>query len=115
MMRIMMKSKIHQAVVKDANLNYKGSITIDEDLLKAADIMTGERVQIVNLNNGARFETYAIPAPAKSGMICINGGAARLCNINDKVIIISYGIYNENELKNFQSKVIMLDEANRIK
>jgi len=114
MFRIMMKSKLHRATVTEANLEYVGSITIDEDLMDAADIYPNEKVQIVNNNNGARFETYVITGPRGSGVICLNGAAARLVHPGDKVIIISYGLIDNKEAREFQPKVIILDDKNRI-
>ncbi|GAW92211.1 aspartate 1-decarboxylase [Calderihabitans maritimus] len=114
MFRNMMKSKIHRARVTGADLNYVGSITIDRALMEAADILPNEKVQIVNNNNGARFETYAIPGEANSGVICLNGAAARLVQPGDVVIIISYALIEEKELSQFQSKVVLLDENNKI-
>jgi len=112
--RIMMKSKIHRARVTEANLNYVGSVTIDSDLMAAADILPNEKVQIVNNNNGARLETYAIPGPAGSGEICLNGSAARQVQVDDIVIIISYGHLTDEEAKTHQPAVIFVDEDNRI-
>lgn len=113
MLRTMFKSKIHRATVTEANLNYVGSITIDSDLLKAADILEYEQVAVVNINNGARFETYTIAGPAGTGVICLNGAAARLAHPGDLVIIISYAQMNEAELANFQPTVVLVDEKNR--
>jgi len=113
--RIMMKSKLHRATVTGANLNYVGSITIDSDLMARADILPNEKVQVVNNNNGARFETYTIPGPAGSGVICVNGAAARLVQPGDIVIIIAYGIFNEAEAGSYKPKVILLDSQNKIK
>lgn len=109
-----MKSKIHRARVSEANLNYVGSITIDQDLLDATDILPNEKVQIVNNNNGARFETYVIPGERGSGVICLNGAAARLAQVGDIVIIIAYGIISDDELPSFTPKVALVDEFNRI-
>ncbi|NMA91473.1 MAG: aspartate 1-decarboxylase [Amphibacillus sp.] len=114
MFRTMMKSKIHRARVSEANLNYVGSITIDQDLLDATDILPNEKVQIVNNNNGARFETYVIPGERGSGVICLNGAAARLAQVGDIVIIIAYGIISDDELPSFTPKVALVDEFNRI-
>lgn len=111
----LMKSKIHRAKVIEANLDYVGSITIDEDLMDAADIMKNEKVQIVNNNNGQRFETYVIPGERGSGMICLNGAAARLVHPGDIVIIISYGIFDRKEAEEFTPKIIFVDENNNIK
>lgn len=111
----MMKSKLHRATVTEANLNYVGSITIDSDLMARADILPNEKVQVVNNNNGARFETYTIPGAAGSGVICVNGAAARLVQPGDIVIIIAYGIFNEAEAGSYTPKVILLDSQNKIK
>lgn len=110
----LMKSKIHRAVVTEANLDYVGSITIDEDLMDASDIMENEKVQIVNNNNGNRFETYVIKGERGSGMICLNGAAARLVHPGDIIIIISYGIFNKEEAKSFNPKIVFVDEKNRV-
>jgi aspartate 1-decarboxylase len=114
MLRSMCKSKIHRATVTDANLNYVGSITIDADLIAAADLLEYEQVHVVNVNNGARFETYVIAGEAGSGVICLNGAAARLAQPGDKVIIISYAQYDTAELKEYRPVFIFVDEANRI-
>lgn len=114
MFRIMMKSKLHRATVTEANLNYVGSITIAEDLLEFTNILPNEKVQIVNNNNGARFETYAIPGPRGSGVICLNGAAARLVQPGDKVIIISYAALTDEEARRHRPIVAVLDEQNRI-
>jgi len=114
MLRSMCKSKIHRATVTDANLNYVGSITIDSELMAAADLMEYEQVHVVNVNNGARFETYVIAGEAGGGGICLNGAAARLAHPGDKVIIISYAQYSEAELQEYRPVMIFVDEANRI-
>lgn len=108
------KSKIHRATVTEANLNYMGSITIDEDLLDAANIFRHEKVQVVNNNNGARFETYVICGERGSGVICLNGAAARLVQPGDTIIIISYAMITQEEARNFESKIIMVDSGNRV-
>lgn len=115
MLRTLLKSKIHAATVTDANLKYTGSITIDARLLKAADILPGERVQIVNLNNGSRVETYVMEGRAGSGTICMNGAAARWAQKGDTVIIISYCHAQDQEAKGIKSKVVFVDSKNRIK
>ncbi|HCP14373.1 MAG TPA: aspartate 1-decarboxylase [Peptococcaceae bacterium] len=115
MMRFMMKSKIHRATVTEANLNYMGSITIDRDLIEAADLLPNEKVQIVNNNNGARFETYVISGPAGSGVICLNGAAARLVQPGDEVIIISYGMMSNEEARRLQPAVVFVDPKNQIR
>ena len=110
-----MKSKIHQATVTEANLRYEGSITIDEALLQAADILPGERVQLVNLHNGSRIETYCLAGKAGSGILCMNGGAARWAQVGDKVIVIAYGLADEREARTLRPKVVFVDEGNRIR
>lgn len=111
----MMNGKIHRARVTEANLNYVGSITIDQDILDAVDILPNEKVQIVNNNNGARLETYVISGERGSGVICLNGAAARLVQVDDIIIIISYAQLNEEELKHHEPKVVLMDENNKIK
>ncbi|MFD0586940.1 aspartate 1-decarboxylase [Paenibacillus sp. GCM10027627] len=113
MFRTMMKSKLHRATVTEANLNYVGSITIDEDLMDAADLLENEKVQIVNNNNGARFETYVITGARGSGVICLNGAAARLVQPGDKVIIISYGMMTSEEAKTHKPIITILDDSNK--
>lgn len=115
MFRTMMKAKIHRARVTSANLNYVGSITIDEHILEQVDILPHEKVQIVNNNNGARLETYVIPGKKHSGIICLNGAAARLVQEGDVVIIISYAMLATEELTTFKPKVAVMDENNHIK
>ena len=114
MMRVMMKSKIHRATVTQADLHYVGSISIDRELMEAADLLEGEQVAIVDITNGARLETYVIPAPAGSGMIGINGAAARLVNQGDLVIIISYGVLDDAEARALTPRVVHVDDRNRI-
>lgn len=113
MKREMFKSKIHRATVTDANLHYEGSITIDKDLMDLANIKTYEKVDIYNITNGARFSTYTIDGKRGSGEICLNGAAARMVQPGDMVIIVSYGIYDEEELENHNPIVIQVDEKNR--
>jgi len=108
------KSKIHRAVVTEANLNYVGSITIDLDLMDATNIYEGERVQIVNNNNGERFETYAIPGERGSGVICLNGAAARKVEVGDIVIIISYALMTPEEAKAHKPIAIFPDDNNKL-
>ena len=110
----MFHGKIHRATVTQANLNYMGSVTIDQDLLDASGILPGERVQIVDNNNGARLETYTIAGARGSGVICLNGAAARCVNVGDIVIIMGYALMTEEEAKTYVPKVIMLDENNKI-
>ena len=112
MMYTMMHGKIHRATVTEANLEYMGSITIDQDLMDAAGILPGERVQICNNNNGARLGTYTIPGKRGSGVICLNGAAARCTAIGDIVIIIAYAQMDEKEARTLVPKVVMVDEKN---
>ncbi|WP_423798936.1 aspartate 1-decarboxylase [Neobacillus sp. SAB-20_R2A] len=115
MFRHMMNGKIHRATVTEANLNYVGSITIDEDLLDAVGMVPNEKVQIVNNNNGARLETYIIPGERGSGVVCLNGAAARLVQPGDIVIIISYALVAEDKVPYHKPKIAIMDELNRIK
>jgi aspartate 1-decarboxylase len=108
------KSKIHRVRVTEANLNYVGSITIDEALMEAANLVEGEKVQIVNNNNGARLETYVIRGERGTGVICLNGAAARLVQVGDIVIIISYAYMTPEEAKTFQPVAVFPDENNRL-
>lgn len=110
----LMKSKIHRAKVTQADLNYVGSITIDENLMDKAGIVSNEKVQVVNNNNGKRFETYVIPGGRGSGTICINGAAARLAQPDDKIIIISYGMFHKEEVREHKPKIVFLDESNNV-
>jgi aspartate 1-decarboxylase len=113
MKRIMFKSKIHRATVTDADLHYEGSITIDKDLMDLAGILTYEKVDIYNITNGARFSTYTIDGRRGSGEICLNGAAARMVQPGDMIIIVSYGLYSQEELKDHKPIVIQVDEKNR--
>ncbi|MBN6888450.1 aspartate 1-decarboxylase [Cytobacillus horneckiae] len=115
MFRTMMNGKIHRATVTEANLNYVGSITIDSDILDAVGMLPNEKVQIVNNNNGQRFETYIIPGERGSGVICVNGAAARLVQEGDIVIIISYAMVAEEKLASHKPKVAIMAEGNKIK
>ena len=114
MLRTMMKSKIHRATVTQADLHYVGSVTVDEDLLDAADLLPGELVHIVDIDNGARLETYTIAGPRGSGVIGINGAAARLVHPGDLVILIAYGQLETAQAREFQPKVVFVDSENRI-
>jgi aspartate 1-decarboxylase len=114
MMRIMMKSKIHRATVTQADLHYVGSVTIDADLLDAADMLEGEQVAIVDVTNGARIETYVIPGQRGSGVIGINGAAAHLIDPGDLVIIMSFGLFDDAEARALRPRVVHVDEHNRI-
>jgi aspartate 1-decarboxylase len=113
MQRQLLKSKIHRATVTEADLHYDGSVTIDCDLMAAADIVDHEQVDIYDISNGSRITTYAIPGPAGSGEICINGAAAHRVEKGDLVIIVSYATYDEAELKEHEPRVILVDEQNR--
>jgi aspartate 1-decarboxylase len=122
MYRTLCKSKIHQATVTQSELYYEGSITIDSELMKKADIVPYEKVQVVDINNGNRFETYAIEGPANGKGICVNGAAARLVSVGDKIIIFSYGLYDDSSLNNsisiyyqFKPKILLLDDENNVK
>lgn len=110
----MLKGKIHRATVVQAELDYVGSITIDEELLEAAGILEYEQVQIVDINNGSRFETYTICGKRGSGMICLNGAAARCVSTGDKIIIMAYGDYTPEEAKTNRPAVVFVDEENKI-
>ncbi len=114
MQRTMCKGKIHRATVTQANLNYIGSITIDQELLEAANIYPYEKVQVVNVTNGARLETYTIAGARGSGGICLNGAAARLVAVGDIVIIISYGQYDEKETRALEPRIVFVDADNHI-
>ena len=113
-MRMMLKSKIHRATVTDANINYEGSITIDAGLMRAADILPYEQVHVLNINNGARFTTYAIEGAEGSGEICMNGAAARLAVKGDLVIILTYTQIPEEHLKNYKPRIVYVNEKNEI-
>jgi aspartate 1-decarboxylase len=113
MRRRMLKSKIHRATVTDADLHYVGSITIDPDLMDAADLLEHEQVAVVDIDNGARFETYTISGRRGSGDMCLNGAAARLVQPGDRIIVISYADYDESELADYEPRVVHVDTANR--
>lgn len=114
MFRIILKSKIHRCRVTETNLYYAGSIAIDERLMSSADLLPGEKVEVLNLNTGERIETYAMAATAGSGTICLNGPAARKAYIGDEIIIVSYALVEDKELKTQKPKIINVDERNRI-
>ncbi|MGW4462405.1 aspartate 1-decarboxylase [Micromonospora sp. NPDC004704] len=114
MFRTMLKSKIHRATVTQADLHYVGSVTIDEELLEAADLLPGEKVAIVDVTNGARLETYTIPGARGTGVIGINGAAAHLVNPGDLVIIIGYGQFEDAEARSYQPRVVHVDADNRV-
>jgi aspartate 1-decarboxylase len=114
MRRTMCKSKVHRAVLTGADLHYEGSLTLDLALMEAADILPFEKVQVVNVNNGSRLETYVIEGERNSGTIQLNGAAARLGAAGDHVIVISYADYEESELENFEPKLVFVDAKNRV-
>ncbi|MEV0728040.1 MULTISPECIES: aspartate 1-decarboxylase [Polymorphospora] len=114
MFRTMLKSKIHRATVTQADLHYIGSLTIDVDLMRAADILPGELIHVVDIDNGARLETYAIEGPAGSGVIGINGAAARLVHTGDLIIIIGYGLVTDEEARSLEPKVVHVNGKNEI-
>jgi aspartate 1-decarboxylase len=114
MMRILCKSKIHRATVTEANLNYEGSLTLDPLLMEAAGLVPFEQVHVLNLNNGARFETYLIEGERGSGTVCVNGAAARLVQVGDPVIILAYALVPEDELADFTARIVFVDEHNRV-
>lgn len=114
MLRYFLRSKIHRARVTQADLNYEGSITVDTNLLEAADIAPFEKVEIYNVTNGNRLATYVIPGIAGSGKICINGAAARLVNPDDVVIICCYGLFSNEDLATHSSKIVLVDDDNKI-
>ncbi len=115
MIRTMLKSKIHRAKVSEANLYYEGSITIDALLMEKAGILAYEKVEVLNLNSGARLETYAIPGEKNSGVVCLNGPAARSACVGDEVIIVCYALVDEEKAAQIKPRIIKVDERNRIK
>jgi len=115
MQRMMLKSKIHRATITEADLNYDGSLTIDRDLLQAAEIIPFERVKVYNISNGERFDTYAIEGTAGTGVIGLNGAAARKGHIGDLIIIVTYAAYEESELDDFAPVIVLCDEKNKIR
>jgi aspartate 1-decarboxylase len=115
MLRCMLRAKIHNATVTEADIKYEGSLTVDESLLAETGIMPYEQVQISNLNNGERFETYVIPGPSGSGVICLNGPTDRKGEVGDKIIVFTYCYIQEEDMKEHSPKIILLDKENRIK
>jgi aspartate 1-decarboxylase len=115
MLRALLRSKLHRLTVTDRNIEYEGSLTIDSELLTAADILPGERVQVVNINNGARFETYILKGVAGSGEVCLNGAAARLAEVGDIIIVIAYGYINGEEARSFKPKIVLVDQKNKLR
>jgi aspartate 1-decarboxylase len=114
MQRHLMKSKIHRATITSADLHYEGSLTLDADLMDAADLLPYEEIQVVNVNNGSRFSTYVIEGPRGSGVLQLNGAAARLGHPGDLVILISYGVFDEAEVERHKPHVVFVDETNHI-
>ncbi len=110
----MLYSKIHRATVTDADLNYVGSITIDEELMEAANLRVGQKVEILNINNGERFQTYVIKGERGEREICLNGAAARKAHPGDKIIIVAYALYDEEELESYKPTVVLVDENNNV-
>ena len=110
----MLQAKIHRATITDANLDYIGSVTIDPVLLEASGLLVGQRVEIVNINNGERFATYIIKGEQGSGDMCINGAAARKVQVGDLIIVIAYATYSQEELKEYKPKVVMVDKKNKV-
>ena len=114
MLRCMLRAKIHMATVTDSNINYEGSLTVDESILNAVGIKPYEQVMVSNINNGERFETYVIPGQINSGVICLNGPTARKGALGDRIIVFCYEYYTEDEIKDFSPRIVRLDEKNRI-
>ncbi len=114
MLRTILKSKIHRAVVTQTELQYEGSLTLDSTLMEAADLLPHERVMVYNINNGERFDTYIIEGEPGTGIVCINGAAARKACVGDLIIIASYGMYDEAEIERLVTNIVLLDEKNRI-
>ncbi len=115
MLRIMLKSKIHRATVTDANLNYEGSLTIDKALMEEAGLYSFEKIEVYNISNGERFNTYVIEGEKNLGIICVNGAAARRVAIGDLIIIVSYALFSEDEVMKLQPRLVNVDANNRIK
>lgn len=114
MERIMFKSKIHRATVTQAELHYEGSLTIDENLMDAADLLAFEKISVVNINNGERFETYVIPGKRGSKVMCLNGAAARKAMVGDRIIVITYANMSDEEARHYKPSVVLVDEHNNI-
>jgi aspartate 1-decarboxylase len=115
MQRIMLKSKLHRARVTESLLFYEGSLAIDEDLMEAADILPYEKISVFNINNGERFETYAIPGKRGSGEFCLNGAAARKGMVGDEIIVVTFCVVNEDEINQYEPTIVLLDGTNKIK
>lgn len=115
MQRYMLKSKLHRATITEADLNYEGSLTIDKDLMDSVDLQPYERVMVYNINNGERFDTYAIGGEPGTGVIGLNGAAARKGMIGDQIIIVSYALFSADELSGYSPKIVLLNKSNKIK
>ena len=115
MQRFILRAKLHRLKVTDCNIEYEGSLTIDSELLKAADIAAGEKVQVVDVNNGARFETYILEGKPGLGEVCVNGAAARLAEVGDLIIVIAYGLVNDDEVSKVKPRVVLVGDGNKIK
>ncbi len=115
MFRIMLRSKIHRATVTDSNLEYEGSLTVDQDLIEAAGMLPYEQVSVSNLNNGERFETYVIPGKRGAGEMVLNGPTARKGVKGDRIIVFCYELFNEEELRTFKPRIVLVDEQNRVR
>ncbi len=111
----MLKSKLHRAMVTQTELQYEGSLTLDKSLMEAADLLPHERVMVYNIHNGERFDTYIIEGEADTGIVCVNGAAARKACVGDLIIIAAYGLYEDDELDSFSTTIVLLDEKNHIK
>jgi aspartate 1-decarboxylase len=114
MQRHMLKSKIHRATVTGCDLHYVGSVTLDADLMRSADLLPGELVHVLDVDNGNRFETYVIEGEPRSGEVCLNGAAARLVHEGDRVIVVSYGVFDDSELESHEPRVVHVDDRNAI-
>ncbi len=114
MLRIVLRAKLHRAVVTEADLTYEGSLTVDRDLLDAVGMVPSEQVECANVSNGERFTTYLFEGPRGSGIVCVNGAAARLARAGDRLIVMAYGLVTEEEIRTHHPKVALLDERNRI-
>jgi len=115
MTRTLLKSKIHRATITESNIHYEGSMTIDQDLMEAADVVPFEQIQVYNIANGERFATYALEGPRGSGVICLNGAAARKGVVGDLIIIATYAAVQEKELQNFKPKIVQVDSHNHLR
>ncbi|MCP2519122.1 aspartate 1-decarboxylase [Candidatus Aminicenantes bacterium AC-335-B20] len=115
MKRIILKSKVHGAIVTDININYEGSLTLDEKIMESANLIPFEQVHVYNITNGERFTTYIIKGEKDSGIVCVNGAAARKVSVGDKLIIASYALIDEDKISSFQPKIVIIEGKNKIK